>query len=249
MKQKTTDTTPLPGVNYTGNQIVERWDYSAFQKPTKVSGAGETNPQVNAGLLVIGRYQNHAGSGLQLALYRGYDPELGRWISEDPIAERGGLNLYGYVLNRPNYAIDLFGEDLWIEGASGNEPAGHQSVCVGNPNGTYKSYSFGINGGFSAGHMTGDVYVDRSYGGEIDSSNYSNTDSEADQDIQNLLDGIVGNKHPYALINQNCRTFSHQIYDKLKGMGTPGKAPSRKPPTHSGIRGPTFMTTDISPTS
>jgi pimeloyl-ACP methyl ester carboxylesterase len=32
-------------------------------------------------------------------LYRYYDPLTGRWPSRDPIAERGGVNLYGFVGN------------------------------------------------------------------------------------------------------------------------------------------------------
>jgi RHS repeat-associated protein len=44
-------------------------------------------------------------------LYRYYDPLTGRWPSRDPIEERGGLNLYGFVGNNaPNY-IDLYGLD------------------------------------------------------------------------------------------------------------------------------------------
>jgi RHS repeat-associated protein len=36
--------------------------------------------------------------------FRYYDPETGRWLSRDPIAENGGLNLYAYVGNNPiNY--------------------------------------------------------------------------------------------------------------------------------------------------
>jgi len=35
--------------------------------------------------------------------------DCGEWISRDPIAERGGLNLYGYVGNNPISAFDLFG--------------------------------------------------------------------------------------------------------------------------------------------
>ena len=110
------------GTNYTyanGKDIVERWDYSAYQKPVRVSGT-----TVNASLLVIGGYQNHVGSGLQLALYRAYDPELGRWISEDPLGEEGGLNLYGYVGNSPLMGVDPLGladsnEDHLPEGAGG----------------------------------------------------------------------------------------------------------------------------------
>jgi hypothetical protein len=32
-------------------------------------------------------------------LYRWYDPVTGRWPSRDPIGERGGFNLYGFVGN------------------------------------------------------------------------------------------------------------------------------------------------------
>ena len=31
--------------------------------------------------------------------YRYYDPVTGRWPSRDPIGERGGVNLYGFVGN------------------------------------------------------------------------------------------------------------------------------------------------------
>ena len=39
--------------------------------------------------------------------YRHYCPELGRWLSRDPIEERGGYNLYGFVGNN---SINLFDE-------------------------------------------------------------------------------------------------------------------------------------------
>lgn len=41
--------------------------------------------------------------------YRCYDPVTGRWPSRDPIGERGGLNLYGFVGNSPNNSIDRLG--------------------------------------------------------------------------------------------------------------------------------------------
>jgi RHS repeat-associated protein len=41
--------------------------------------------------------------------YRFYDPGHGRWLNRDPIAEAGGLNLYGFVGNDPVNAVDVLG--------------------------------------------------------------------------------------------------------------------------------------------
>lgn len=38
----------------------------------------------------------HAPSGLCLAQYREYSSGFGRWISRDPIGEKGGIDLYEY---------------------------------------------------------------------------------------------------------------------------------------------------------
>jgi RHS repeat-associated protein len=51
----------------------------------------------------------HQASGLQLALFRGYDTGLARWVNRDPIGEIGGLNVYAYVLNNSISAEDPFG--------------------------------------------------------------------------------------------------------------------------------------------
>lgn len=42
-----------------------------------------------------------------------YDPNIGRWISRDPIGEEGGLNLYGFVKNVPLTYIDRLGLLKW----------------------------------------------------------------------------------------------------------------------------------------
>jgi len=42
-------------------------------------------------------------------LGRFYDPNLQRWLNQDPIQEAGGINLYQFVGNDPINAIDLFG--------------------------------------------------------------------------------------------------------------------------------------------
>ena len=47
-----------------------------------------------------------------------YDADIGRWMSEDPIGEAGGINLYGYVGNRVTVFIDKMGLDrtAWFMG-------------------------------------------------------------------------------------------------------------------------------------
>ncbi len=47
-------------------------------------------------------------TGLYYYTYRHYNPENGRWINRDPIAEAGGLNLYAFCFNN---SINLW--DLW----------------------------------------------------------------------------------------------------------------------------------------
>jgi len=50
-------------------------------------------------------------SGVRFYGYRYYDPVTGRWPSRDPIGERGGTNLYGFVGNDGLNSYDFNG--LW----------------------------------------------------------------------------------------------------------------------------------------
>ncbi|MGI9115818.1 MAG: RHS repeat-associated core domain-containing protein, partial [Chthoniobacterales bacterium] len=77
-------------------------DYEPWGRFTAVLNT--TKPEFN----YTGLYR-HAKSGLLFATYRAYDPDLGRWLSRDPIAERGGINLYGYVRNNPVGLMDPLG--------------------------------------------------------------------------------------------------------------------------------------------
>jgi len=38
-----------------------------------------------------------------------YHPDEGRWLSRDPIGERGGAHLYGFVSNDPINGVDYIG--------------------------------------------------------------------------------------------------------------------------------------------
>jgi RHS repeat-associated protein len=41
--------------------------------------------------------------------YRGYDVRTGRWLGRDPIGERGGIHIFGFVANLPVEQIDRLG--------------------------------------------------------------------------------------------------------------------------------------------
>ena len=82
--------------------IFARYSYSDYGVRTYVQGSGSANFQY-AGMYL------HAASGLNLTLYRAYDPNTGRWLSRDPIGEKGGINLYGYALDDPIDSTDSSG--------------------------------------------------------------------------------------------------------------------------------------------
>ncbi|MDI6810052.1 MAG: RHS repeat-associated core domain-containing protein, partial [Candidatus Eisenbacteria bacterium] len=58
--------------------------------------------------------------------YRYYSPELGRWLSRDPIGERGGRNLYVAIRNNPIDRWDLLGL-ITIDNASATEAVKNDS--------------------------------------------------------------------------------------------------------------------------
>jgi RHS repeat-associated protein len=83
--------------------IQARYDYDPYGRRTKVSGS------LDSDFGYTGHYA-HEPTGLELAPYRAYHSEIGRWLSEDPIGFDGGnANLYGYVHNGPSNGVDPSG--------------------------------------------------------------------------------------------------------------------------------------------
>jgi RHS repeat-associated protein len=75
-----------------GTQSIQaRYDYDPYGRLTQLEG-DRTSPFGFAGDFW------HSPSSLNLTLYRAYDPNIGRWISRDPIAEEGGENYYAVRL-------------------------------------------------------------------------------------------------------------------------------------------------------
>jgi RHS repeat-associated protein len=77
-------------------------------------------------------------TGLNYNYFRDYDPAIGRYIQSDPIGLAGGMNVYGYVGNNPNSAID---------------PAGLDAYVIATPNGN--GYSFYAHGSVQNGVISG----------------------------------------------------------------------------------------------
>ena len=170
------------------------------------------------------------GTGLKYFGARFYDAEVGRFLTVDPkvdsfkIESPQTYNRFFYCLNNPLKFTDPDGKDIWVEGPSPGEPAGHQSVCVGNPNGDYTAYSFGMNG-----HgIMGEIYIDPIPGGKIEANSYLVTTKQEDRNFKQALDKMVGTEYPYTPLS-TCRNFSQVIFQTIKesGIGKPGTPPQR----------------------
>ncbi|KAF2393248.1 RHS repeat-associated core domain-containing protein [Pseudomonas frederiksbergensis] len=78
------------------------WGEAREQRSEWAQQQGLTNP-----LRFQGQYHDHE-TGLHYNRYRYYDPQVGRFISQDPLSYAGGLNLYAYAPN-PVQWIDPLG--------------------------------------------------------------------------------------------------------------------------------------------
>lgn len=124
-----------------GGTAVARYDYDPYGRSTTILGTTPTD------MNFTGLYR-HSKSNLDLATYRAYDLDLGRWLNRDPLGENAGINLYNYVGNGPVAGVDptgLYTEIITFAPAGyGKSSFGHTAV---NINGTI--YSFGEKGWYT----------------------------------------------------------------------------------------------------
>jgi RHS repeat-associated protein len=84
------------------------------RRPTRPRSPG---PRKSGNTLAINRLANNCSGEKTMHVacygYRWYDPLTGRWNSKDPIGERGGANLYGFVKNDGVNRLDKLGLVFW----------------------------------------------------------------------------------------------------------------------------------------
>lgn len=93
----------LDVVTNTSGAVLARYALDPWGRRTVTAGTDITN-------FGYAGHRWQAASSLSLTLYRGYDAELGRWISEDPAGRADGPNLYLYAVNQPTRRIDPLGD-------------------------------------------------------------------------------------------------------------------------------------------
>ena len=94
------------------NGIGAHYEYAPFGAITRTSKAtGSKVDLIGANPWRFSSEFHDSELDLVYYNYRYYSPTDGRWLSRDPIEERGGVNLYAYCSNIPNFRIDQLGND------------------------------------------------------------------------------------------------------------------------------------------
>ncbi len=114
-------------------QLALEMDYQAWGEAREVIAEAAASAGIRNPFRFQGQYHDDE-SGLHYNRHRYYDPEIGRFISRDPIGLLGGINTHSYAPN-PVEWVDPFGLERFGSG-KGKHTA---TVEVINKNGNVKS--------------------------------------------------------------------------------------------------------------
>jgi len=91
-------------VNFSDASVTARYEYGPFGEPLRQTGV-----MAEANAFRFSTKFTDDETGMLYYGYRSYNPALGRWLSRDPLGERGGGNLHVFVGNQPLSGVDLLG--------------------------------------------------------------------------------------------------------------------------------------------
>ncbi|MFF3425716.1 RHS repeat-associated core domain-containing protein [Streptomyces sp. NPDC002602] len=98
------------GLANTDGTVATRYTYDPSGQPA-IAGQATTNPYTFTG-------REKDSTGLLYYRNRYYDPETGRFISQDPIGQAGGANLYQYAAGSPTTYTDPTGNNPLLLGCA-----------------------------------------------------------------------------------------------------------------------------------
>jgi RHS repeat-associated protein len=90
--------------------VTDTYSYTAYGVQTSFSGTTE-NPFRFGGSVGYYSDTSNGNTGIILCTLRWYSPEMGRWLTRDPIGYAGGENLYEYCSGDPVNSMDPEGLD------------------------------------------------------------------------------------------------------------------------------------------
>ena len=102
--------TPRKATNELG-QVVWQWLSDAFGSSLPNEDVDADGELITIDLRFPGQIYD-AESGLYYNYYRYYDPQLGRYITSDPIGLNGGINTFAYVGGNPVGLVDPLGLEV-----------------------------------------------------------------------------------------------------------------------------------------
>jgi RHS repeat-associated protein len=89
--------------------VKERYGYNGFGQPRFMNSSFVSSSSSYTWETLFDAYRWDSETGFYQVRYRYLHPTLGRWLTRDPIQERGGINLYNFLLNNSINRIDRDG--------------------------------------------------------------------------------------------------------------------------------------------
>jgi RHS repeat-associated protein len=134
-------------VNAANGATVANYEYGPFGEVIRATGPmAKLNP-----FRFSTKYQDDETDFLYYG-YRYYNPSTGRWLSRDPIEEKGGKNLYGFVSNDPVDKADARGKaEIKIDYKDGT------STTIWNP--TLAKLQAALQGAINNGNLIDRIFI------------------------------------------------------------------------------------------